>query len=62
MTSSIPMSLWVVTLIGVVSVLWIAILSAVAFAARAGVAKSVTAPALEAGGRKPLGVQVPPPA
>ena len=33
------MSLWVITLIGVVSALWIAILSAVAFAARAGVAK-----------------------
>ncbi len=39
MTSSFPMSVWTVALIGIVSVLWIAMLSAVAFASRAGVAK-----------------------
>jgi hypothetical protein len=34
MTSSPFMSMWTLTLIGVMSVLWIAMLSAVAFAAR----------------------------
>jgi hypothetical protein len=34
MNSSLLMSFWVVTLIGVVTLLWIAMLSAVAFATR----------------------------
>ena len=61
MTSSLPMSMWTLTLIGVVSVLWIAMLSAVAFVVR-GRGEMADAPALGAGGRKPVGVRVPPPA
>lgn len=34
MTSSNSMSMWTLTLVGVVTVIWIAMLSAVAFAAR----------------------------
>ena len=53
--------MWTLALIAVVSILWIAMVAAVAFAAR-GRGEMADAPALGAGGRKPVGVRVPPPA